>query len=73
MEEPSKEVELAKLANRVTELRNQKGISQLHAYNDTGIHFGRIEQGERDISYFTLIKLCQYFEISLHEFFNDTF
>ena len=73
MEEPSKEGELLKLAKRVAQLRDQKGISQLNAYNDTGIHFGRIEQGTRDISYFTLTKLCHYFEISMAEFFDNTF
>ncbi|MEX0361237.1 MAG: helix-turn-helix domain-containing protein [Allomuricauda sp.] len=73
MEEPSKEGELLKLAKRVAQLRDQKGISQLNAYNDTGIHFGRIEQGTQDISYFTLTKLCHYFEISITEFFDNTF
>lgn len=73
MEESSKDVELLKLAKRVANLRNQKGISQLNAYNDTGIHFGRIELGTRDVSYSTLIKLCNYFEISMAEFFDESF
>ncbi|WP_136468601.1 helix-turn-helix domain-containing protein [Flagellimonas onchidii] len=73
MEKLSKDQELLKLARRVAQLRDEKGVSQQNAFNDTGIHFGRIEQGKRDISYFTLMKLCQYFEISLHDFFDGSF
>ncbi|WP_420604074.1 helix-turn-helix domain-containing protein [Flagellimonas sp.] len=73
MQELSKDQELLKLATRVAQLRDQKGVSQQNAFNDTGIHFGRIEQGKRDISYFTLLKLCQYFEISLKDFFDGSF
>ncbi|MEX0315893.1 MAG: helix-turn-helix domain-containing protein [Allomuricauda sp.] len=73
MEKLSKDQELLKLARRVAQLRDLKGVSQQNAFNDTGIHFGRIEQGKRDISYFTLMKLCQYFEISLRDFFDGSF
>ncbi|WP_420320762.1 helix-turn-helix domain-containing protein [Flagellimonas sp.] len=73
MEKLSKDQELLKLAKRVAQLRDEKGVSQQNAFNDTGIHFGRIEQGKRDISYFTLMKLCQYFEISLRDFFDGSF
>ncbi len=73
MEKLSKDQELLKLARRVAQLRDEKGVSQQNAFNDTGIHFGRIEQGKRDISYFTLMKLCQYFEISLRDFFDGSF
>ncbi|AXT63686.1 XRE family transcriptional regulator [Aquimarina sp. AD10] len=54
-------------------LRQQKGITQEDALNDTGIHFGRIEQGKRDISFTTLHKICIYFEISLEDFFTNDF
>lgn len=64
---------LTSLAKRVKELRNQKGVTQEQAYNDTGIHFGRIEQGKRDASFITLNKICSYFEVSLHEFFKRGF
>jgi transcriptional regulator with XRE-family HTH domain len=70
MEDISKEAALLELAKRVKELRKQKGVSQQNAYNDTGIHFARIEQGKRDVSYFTLLKICTYFRITLTEFFD---
>jgi transcriptional regulator with XRE-family HTH domain len=70
MEDFSKVNALIKLAKQVKKLRKEKGVSQQNAYNDTGIHFARIEQGKRDVSYTTLIKICAYFDISLKDFFN---
>lgn len=67
MENISKEAALLKLAKRVKELRKIKGVSQQNAYNDTGIHFARIEQGKRDVSYTTLLRICNYFNISLKD------
>lgn len=65
--------ELLKLASKVKKLRINKGVTQEIALIDTGIHFGRIEQGKRDISYTTLVKLCKYFNVTLSEFFKDGF
>ncbi|AEA43086.1 helix-turn-helix domain-containing protein [Fluviicola taffensis] len=59
---------LLRLAERVRELRISKGLTQNDAFADTGIHFGRIEQGKRDISFTTLCKLADYFEINLESF-----
>lgn len=70
MELPSKQEALRGLAKRVKELRQNKGVSQQEAYIDTSIHFGRIEQGKRDVSYFTLLKICGYFKITINEFFD---
>ncbi|MBP0903562.1 helix-turn-helix domain-containing protein [Mariniflexile gromovii] len=70
MENLSKEEVLLQLAKRVKELRLKKGVSQQNAYNDTSIHFARIEQGKRDISYFTLYKISKYFDIELRDFFK---
>jgi len=70
MEKISRHQELSNLAKRVAELRKKKGVTQQDAFNDTGIHFGRIEQGKRDISYITLLMLCKYFEVSPKEFFD---
>lgn len=65
--------ELLKLANRVKKLRSSKGVTQEIALIDTGIHFGRIEQGKRDISFTTLLKICKYFKITPSEFFDNEF
>lgn len=58
------------IAKKAKELREEKGISQADFYNDTGIHIGRIEGGERDISASTIKALCDYFEITVSEFFK---
>ena len=63
--------ELLKLANRIKNLRIEKGVTQEIAYIDTGIHFGRIEQGKRDVSYTTLVKLSKYFNLSLNELLEN--
>ncbi|MBG6131552.1 transcriptional regulator with XRE-family HTH domain [Aquimarina sp. EL_43] len=73
MEEYDKKELLNILAKRVKELRSKKDVTQEDALNDTGIHFGRIEQGKRDISFSTLFKICQYFEISPKDFFTKDF
>ncbi len=73
MENFSKESVLLDLAKRVKKLREEKEVTQQEAYNDTGIHFARIEQGKRDISYTTLNKICKYFKISLQDFFGEGF
>ncbi|GGX29837.1 helix-turn-helix domain-containing protein [Aquimarina muelleri] len=73
MEENDKKELLNILAKRIKELRSKKGITQEDALNDTGIHFGRIEQGKRDISFTTLFKICQYFEIPPKDLFNKDF
>lgn len=58
---------LSVLAEKVKTYRLAKGVTQQEAYDDTGIHFGRIEQGKRDVSYTTLVKLCEYLEMPLGE------
>ena len=58
---------LLDLANKLKGLRKIKDVTQEQVYNDTGIHIARIEQGKRDISYTTLVKLVDYFEVSLND------
>lgn len=59
---------LLTLANRLKELRKQKNVTQEDVYNDTGIHVARIEQGKRDISFTTLCKLADYFNVGIDFF-----
>ncbi|TMU57373.1 helix-turn-helix domain-containing protein [Flagellimonas algicola] len=73
MKYPEKEELLRNLALRVKELRKIKDVTQEEALHDTGIQFSRIEQGKRDVQLSTILKLCHYFEISMAEFFDDTF
>ena len=55
---------------RVKELREQKGITQEDFYNDTGINVGRIERAINNLSITTLDKICNYFDITLKDFFK---
>ena len=59
---------LLQLAKKLKELRKEKYVTQEQMYNDTGIHVARIEQGKRDISFTTLLKLANYFEVKLDVF-----
>lgn len=59
---------LLKLAQKLKELRQQKNVTQEQVLFDIGIHIARIEQGKRDISYTTLCRLADYFNVSLAEF-----
>jgi transcriptional regulator with XRE-family HTH domain len=67
----SKEEALSKLAKRIKNLRHQKGVTQQDAYNDTGIHFARIEQGRRDVNYTTLLRIAGYFDITIEKLLSD--
>lgn len=64
---------LIELAKRVKSLRKERGLTQENCLNDTGIQFSRIEQGKRNISFTTLYEICNYFNISLTEFFANHF
>ncbi|NQY28289.1 MAG: helix-turn-helix transcriptional regulator [Flavobacteriaceae bacterium] len=73
MENSIDKIALLELAKRIKDLRKDKNLTQAECYNDTGINFGRIERGVRDISFTTLLKLCKYFEIPVKDFFNEDF
>ena len=56
------------LAQKVKEQRIKNGVTQEQFYNDTGIHIARIEQGKRNLSFTTLIRIADYFDCSLDYF-----
>ena len=58
------------IARRLKELREQKGVSQQYVYIDTDLNVGKIEVGKTNISVSTLNILCDYYGISLEEFFR---
>lgn len=60
---------LEKIAKRIKQLREAKGVSQEFFYIDTDIHIARIELGKVNMSVSTLQDICDYFEVSLIEFF----
>ena len=59
------------IAQRIKQLREEKDISQEMFYIDTDIHIARIETGKLNITVSTLQAICEYFEISLSDFFKD--
>ncbi len=53
---------------RLYELRKQKGFSQLKLAMDLNMNqntISRYENGEREVDYNTLIKIADYFDVSL--------
>lgn len=64
------QVLLQEIALRLKKLRERKGVSQEQIYNETDIHIARIETAKVNITISTLSKLCDYFDISLSEFFK---
>lgn len=64
---------LGKISLRIKELRKLKGVSQEAFTVDTGINAGRIESCKSNFSVTTLLNICEYFEITLEEFFSKGF
>ena len=71
---PSKQEDwefLLELAVHIREIRIKAGITQEKFYEDTNIHIGRIEAGRANISINTLNRICEYFHISVKDFFRN--
>lgn len=58
------------VGKRLKELRNEKGLSQETVYFHTNIHIGRVETGKYNITISTLKQLCDYYGISVADFFK---
>ena len=61
---------IASVASRIKELREERGISQDVFYIDTDINVSRIEMGKQNMNIYTLKCICDYFNISLEDFFK---
>ena len=61
---------LKNIAIVIKQLRTDLGLTQDEVYDATKIHIGRIETAKANLSISTLDALCEYFEMSLSEFFN---
>lgn len=64
---------LSATAKRLKSLRLEKQLSQEIVYNDTNIHIARIETGKFNVSISTLSALCNYYNITLQDFFSAGF
>lgn len=58
------------VGNRLRELRLEKGLSQDIVYVDTDIHIARVEMGRYNITISTLSDLCDYYGVTLIDFFK---
>lgn len=67
----SNKILLQAIAVELRKLRKERGLSQIDVYIDTDIHIGRIEQGRTNISVSTLSDICDYYGLSLCDFFHD--
>ncbi len=58
------------VGDRLRGLRLAKGLSQDVVYIDTDIHIARVEMGKYNVTISTLSDLCEYYGLTLEEFFN---
>lgn len=58
------------VGKRLAEIRIKAEKTHEDVYFDTHIHIGRIETGKYNISISTLYELCNYYGISIQEFFS---
>ncbi len=59
------------IALRIKQIREAKGVTLEVFYNDTSIHLARIETGKVNLTVSTLEAVCNYFQVSLTEFFSE--
>jgi transcriptional regulator with XRE-family HTH domain len=68
--------EVIKLANRIKQLRVERGYSSQETFaydNDyTLSYYSRLERGE-DIRFSSLVRVCKAFDIDLKTFFSEGF
>ncbi len=61
---------LRQVAERIREIRKELKITQDVVEEDSGLSVGRIEAGSADLTLTTIVIPCDYFEVSLEEFFR---
>ena len=59
-----------RIVERLKEVRKQKRITQENVRFDLEINISRIEVGQHSITISTLADLCDYYGITLEEFFK---
>ena len=58
------------IVHRLQRLRRARGLTLQEVYDATGIHVARLEASKANMRVATLAALCQYYDISLAEFFQ---
>lgn len=67
--------ELKALGQRFKQLRRKKGLSQLDIEANCGINrteISRIENGLKNIEFYTLVRLAEVLDVALYEFFQPS-
>lgn len=58
------------VSKHLRQLREERGLSQEKVTFQKNIYLTRIENGYRDITLNTLMRLCDIYQITLREFFK---
>ncbi len=61
---------LQQIADRIRKLRKIRDLSQAAVFEDTGVNVGNIETKPFNMTITTIVVLCDYFEVTLEEFFK---
>ncbi len=61
---------LRQIADRIREIRKELKITQTTVIEDTGVNIGNIEAVPKNLSITSIVILCDYFEVSLEDFFR---
>jgi transcriptional regulator with XRE-family HTH domain len=67
-------IEIVAFGKRLRHLRVEKGITQLDLEIQSGIsrtEISRIENGLKNIEFFTVVKLAEALEVNLRDFFTE--
>lgn len=62
---------LQKIAAKLRLLRRKAGLLQKSVSAETGLNMGHIEGAQKNITLTTLQRLCDYYGLTLKEFFKD--
>lgn len=61
---------VGQVVKRLKEIRQKRGLTQENVRFDTDLNIGRIESGLHSITLTTLADLCDYYQVTLEEFFH---
>jgi len=67
-------IEIAAFGKRLKQLRIKKGITQLDLEVQSGIsrtEISKMENGLKNIEFFTMVKLAEALEVKMRDFFID--
>lgn len=59
-----------RIVDRLKEIRKEKGLTQENVRFDIDINIGRVEIRQHSVTIYTLADLCDYYGVTLEEFFK---